>query len=175
MRRTIVLGALLVIGVAWILPNRITEMGLPAAQARAAQKGLIAPEIQVPRLGGGELSLREMEGQIIVLNFWATWCPPCRAEMPALERVYEERSAEGLVVIGINQMEPEAQVQAFVEEFGLTFPIGLDLDGSVSQAYRARALPMTYFIDRQGTIRDIVVGGPMSEALLRSKIDELMK
>lgn len=127
-------------------------------------------------MGGGTLELSELRGQVVMINFWASWCPPCREEMPAIQRVYEEFKDQGLVVVGINTtyQDHERDAIAFVEEFMLTFPIVMDWDGAVSDRYQLRGLPSTYFIDRQGVIGSVVVGGPMSEALIRSTVENLI-
>ncbi len=164
-----------VLGLIWVQMNRVSPSDVAtAAPLQEARVGFLAPDFTLDGLDGQPISLRDLRGQAIVLNFWATWCPPCREEMPALERVYQARRQDGVVVLGVNQMEAKAQVQRFLDERGITFPIALDTDGEVGRAYRVRALPTTYFIDRHGVIRDMVIGGPMSEALLRSKIAALL-
>jgi len=127
-------------------------------------------------LGGGQITLSELRGQPVVLNLWATWCGPCREEMPTIEKVYRDYKDLGLVVIGLNltSQDSEQAVAAFVQELGLTFPIALDRDGSVSNRYQLLGLPTTFFIDREGVIRSVVVGGPMSEALIQSRVENLL-
>ncbi len=97
--------------------------------------------------------------------------------MPAIESVYQEYKNEGLEVLAVNTtyQDQEAEVTAFVQQYGLTFPILLDKTGAVSNRYQLRGLPSTYFVDRKGVIRSVVVGGPMSEALIRSKILDLLE
>jgi thiol-disulfide isomerase/thioredoxin len=112
-----------------------------------------------------------------MINLWASWCPPCRAEMPAIEKVYQAYKDRGLVVLAVNTtfQDNEADAAAFVREFGLTFLIPLDRDGSVSKRYQLRGLPSTFFVDRNGIIRSVVIGGPMSEALIQSNVEGLLK
>ena len=97
--------------------------------------------------------------------------------MPAIEKVYRDYKDLGLVVLGVNttNQDSEANAAAFVREYGLTFPIPLDRDGSVSVRYALRGLPTTFFIDRMGIIRSVIVGGPMSEAVIRTNIEDLLK
>jgi thiol-disulfide isomerase/thioredoxin len=123
------------------------------------------------------VQLSELRGQPVMINLWASWCPPCRAEMPAIEKVYQAYKDRGLVVLAVNTtfQDNEADAAAFVREFGLTFLIPLDRDGSVSKRYQLRGLPSTFFVDRNGIIRSVVIGGPMSEALIQSKVEELLK
>ncbi len=112
-----------------------------------------APDFTLPALGGGTIRLAELKGQVVMLNFWATWCPPCRAEMPAMERLYREYASRGFAIVAIDYREGPDLVQPFVEELGLTFPIALDRDGKVTDAkYPTGGLPTTYILDRQGRV-----------------------
>jgi len=113
----------------------------------------------------------------VLVNLWATWCPPCRAEMPAIERMYEEYKDQGFVVLAVNmtyQDDPFA-VAPFIAEYGLTFPILLEETGDVAAAYQLRSLPTSLFIGRDGIIQEVIVGGPMSEALLRTRVEQILK
>lgn len=143
----------------------------------APQVGFKAPEFTLNTPDGETYSLSEMYGQAILVNLWATWCPPCRAEMPAIERMYQEYKDQGFVVLAINmtyQDDPFAIVP-FAKEYGLTFPILLEETGDTASAYQLRSLPTSYFVDRDGTISEVVIGGPMSEALLRTRIEQILK
>ncbi|RME05823.1 MAG: TlpA family protein disulfide reductase [Anaerolineae bacterium] len=166
------------LGGAWTLLSRVstaeTTNGAPPPSPR---EGFSAPDFTLELLGGGEMSLSELRGQAVMINLWASWCPPCRAEMPAIERVYQDLKDEGLVVLAVNTtfQDSEAAAVEFVAEFGLTFPVLLDRTGAVSNRYQLRGLPSTYFVDREGVIRAVVVGGPMSEGLIRSKVQELLQ
>lgn len=163
-------------GALWIWYSSFT-FPLPGTAGTASpNEGFAAPDFTLAALDGGEISLSELRGQVVVLNLWASWCLPCRAEMPAMEAVYQARRDEGLVILAVNStvQDNEAEAAAFVEELGLTFPILLDREGTVSQRYRLQALPTTFFIDRQGVIREVVPGGPMAESLIESKIGELL-
>ncbi len=128
-----------------------------AEQARAQQGGT-AVNFELDTLDGGSVALANYEGDVIVMNFWATWCPPCRAEMPGLNRFYEAHRAEGLVVLGINAQESAETVRPFIEDNGFTFPILLDLQGRVAQQYTTRSFPTTFIIDREGTIQHVQTG-----------------
>ena len=103
-------------------------------------------------LGGDEQALADYRGKIVFLNFWATWCPPCRDEMPSMQVLYDELSDEGLEIVAVNVLEAEDTVSAFVEENGFTYPIMLDSDGHVSLRYSVRAYPTSYIIDRAGNV-----------------------
>ncbi|MBU4225323.1 MAG: TlpA family protein disulfide reductase [Chloroflexi bacterium] len=167
----------LILGVLWTYISRVpatftTLSGTPPSP----KEGFSAPDFTLDLLGGGQITLSELRGQPVVLNLWATWCGPCREEMPTIEKVYRDYKDLGLVVIGLNltSQDSEQAVAAFVQELGLTFPIALDRDGSVSNRYQLLGLPTTFFIDREGVIRSVVVGGPMSEALIQSRVENLL-
>lgn len=178
-RRWMTLSAIiLALGTWWTFLSRVppaaTTGGAPPPSPR---EGFSAPDLTLDSLGGGQMTLAELRGQVVMINLWASWCPPCRAEMPAIEKVYQAYKAQGLIVLGVNTtfQDTEADAQAFVREFGLTFPILLDRDGAASRRYQLRGLPSTFFIDRRGIIRSVVIGGPMSEALIQSKVEDLLR
>ncbi len=177
-RWTTVMIAILILSVGWTFasraPSAATTGGAPPPNPR---EGFSAPDFTLDLLDGGQLRLSDLRGQSVMINLWASWCPPCRAEMPAIEKVYQAYKDRGLVVLAVNTtfQDNEAAAAAFVREFGLTFLIPLDRDGSVSQRYQLRGLPSTFFVDRNGIIRSVVIGGPMSEALIQSKVEELLK
>jgi cytochrome c biogenesis protein CcmG/thiol:disulfide interchange protein DsbE len=177
-RRFRILSVLvLIIGIAWTTFSRVSPQAASAnSQASSPREGYLAPDFTLDLLGGGQVTLSSLRGQVVMVNLWASWCPPCRFEMPAIEKVYRSYKDLGLVVLGVNTIfqDSEAGAAAFVSQYGLTFSIPLDRDGSVSTRYALRALPTTFFIDREGVIRSVVVGGPMSEALIQSKVEELL-
>ena len=169
---------LLIGGLIWINAARVrdsAQLGLPGQRPPSPQIGFPAPDFALSDLAGQTVRLADLRGQPLVLNFWATWCPPCRAEMPALQSIALSTASRGVRVVGINQAEDAAQVTGFMQTLGLDFPVLLDRDAAVSQLYRVRSLPTTFFVDRDGVIREIVIGGPMSQALLASKIESLLK
>ena len=118
-----------------------------------------APDFTVPRLGSGSVTLKELRGSVIFLNFWATWCPPCKEEMPSMERLYKRYKHRDftIVAISIDSGDPQA-VATFVEKLGLTFPIGLDPKLEVANRYTVRALPSSFLIDRQGNTVAVALG-----------------
>lgn len=172
---TALMVAVLLLGGAWTWRGREPHAKVDGIDGSAPQAGFTAPDFALELLDGETVTLSELQGQVVVINLWATWCPPCRAEMPALERVWNEYRDEGLVILAVNQREAPSRVRAFVEESGLTFPVLLDLDGAVGARYRLRAYPTTFFLGRDGVIRDLVLGGPMSEALVASKVSGLLE
>lgn len=143
----------------------------------APRQGFLAPDFSVETADGGYSSIQDYRGSVVILNLWASWCPPCRAEMPALQSIHDTYQAKGVIVVGVN-MTYQDNVSAaisFTEEYGITFPILLDRTGLVGNLYHMRALPTTFLIDRQGVIQEVVVGGPLSEITLQSMIQELLE
>lgn len=170
------MALLALFGVAWTALSRVDraaqEGGTPPEVL--PRKGYLAPDWALESLNGQRLTLSGLRGQVVILNFWATWCPPCRSEMPAIEQVYRTYHDQGLTVIAINVQEAQEQIQAFVEEMGLTFPVLADRDGSVSTRYRVTSLPTTFVVDRAGVIREVTVGGPLSRAYIASAVAPLL-
>ncbi len=164
----------LVLAVAWAVYTATPAEELYRGRLPAPQAGFPAPDFELPTLDGGTARLSDLRGKGVILNFWATWCPPCRFEMPALQRVYQENQ-DRIVVVGLNLTASDDinAVRAFIQEMGLTFPIWLDVEGEVADMYNLVALPTTFFIDAQGTICEVVLGGPMAEALLRTRVERL--
>jgi peroxiredoxin len=133
----------------------------------------LAPELDLAALDGERVLLGDLRGRPVLINFWATWCGPCRVEMPHLQEAFETYADQGLLVLGVNQIESPPGVAAFVDDAGLTFPILMDSDGDVSQVWRVRGLPTSFFIDRQGIIRDVFIG-PMTVGLIKSKLELIL-
>lgn len=116
--------------------------------------GTRAPDFALAYPNGSRSTLADLRGQPVVVNFWASWCAPCRAEMPELVEAYEQYKDQGLVVIGVNEQESEDKALQFMDEFGITFPVVLDSRGDLASLFTARGLPTTYFIDRDGNIAE---------------------
>jgi len=175
-RWLLVMAAALVFGGLWIRQSAVPAAAVSGGRIPSPRQGFLAPELALPALEGADVDLADLRGQVVIVNFWASWCPPCRAEMPALERTYLAHAAEGLVVVAVNATNQDSQpaAAAFVEDMGLTFPIALDLTGEAGRRYQVRALPTTFFVDRQGVIQQVIIGGPMSEATLRSTVQSLL-
>jgi thiol-disulfide isomerase/thioredoxin len=160
----------LVAGAAWTVASRV-----PGAQALRGVLARATPDISLSTLDGGTFRLAAQRGKPVIVNFWATWCLPCRAELPAFEQVHKSHRDDGLVIVGVDVAEPSDVVAKYVAEMGLTFPIAIDEDGEVSELYRVQGLPTTIFVGRDGTIRDVIIGGPLSKAAIESKVADLMK
>jgi peroxiredoxin len=170
------MALLLVLGVAWIALSRVRDGGAAERDGSSSlpQKGFVAPDFTLEMLDGSEMTLSDLRGQVVLVNFWATWCPPCRAEMPAIQEVYEQYHDQDFIVLAVDIVEGDARVTTFADQLELTFPILMDRDGDVSERYRISSIPTTFFVDRSGVIQDIVIGGPMSRALIESKVTALL-
>jgi cytochrome c biogenesis protein CcmG/thiol:disulfide interchange protein DsbE len=164
------------LGTAWIVLSRAADNVTVSQDDRPPlpEKGFAAPDFTLEMLDGREMTLSNLRGQVILVNFWATWCPPCRKEMPAIQEVYDRYRDQGFVVLAVDLGDGDDQVRRFIEQMELTFPILMDRDRDVSRHYRILSIPTTYFVDRSGVIQDIVIGGPMPRALIESKVTALL-
>lgn len=119
-----------------------------------------APDFTVYGLNGDTLTLVDLRGKVVFLNFWATWCPPCRREMPSMEKLWRALSdLEGFTIVAVDVKENRQKVQRFVRSQGYTFPIFLDPRGNVARSYRVRGIPTTFIIDPEGKVIGGFVGG----------------
>lgn len=139
-----------------------------------------AIDFTLPDLKGRKVRLKDLRGQVIFLNFWATWCVPCRAEMPAMEKLYREFKDKGLIILALNYREGPEQIKPFVDELQLTFPILLDRDGKVSDRYKVFGLPTSHLLGRRGEVLGTAVGprdwaSEEAKALIRSLLQPLTK
>jgi peroxiredoxin len=130
-------------------------------QLTALSEPVPAPGFTLEDMDGKIFSLKDYRGKVVLLNFWATWCPPCRREMPSIERLHQYFKNKDFVVLAVNQMESGDQVFTFTGDLGvdLTFPILFDKDSSVARAYAVQGLPTTYVIDKKGKVRFRAIGG----------------
>jgi cytochrome c biogenesis protein CcmG, thiol:disulfide interchange protein DsbE len=166
---------ILATGAAWIFISAAAPGTTSGGRIPAPQVGFLAPEISLPTAEGGSVSLSELRGKPVLVNFWASWCPPCRSEMPAMQQLYRELRDQGVVILAVNaaNQDDRAAAQEFTRSLGLDFPIVFDLGGQAAGSYAVRSLPSSYFIDPDGVIREIVIGG-MSEASLRIRLRKLL-
>ena len=164
-------------GLAWIFFSADKTGSSTTGQIPAPQKGFLAPDFELKTPGGDSIKLSDLRGQAVLVNLWATWCPPCRAEMQTIETVYNEYKDQGFTVLAVNMTYQDAplEIMPFVDSQGLTYPILLDETGDMANAYQLKSLPSSYFIDREGIIDEVVIGGPMAEALLRTRVEEILK
>ncbi|HEY8820303.1 MAG TPA: TlpA disulfide reductase family protein [Dehalococcoidia bacterium] len=153
--------------VAFAVPaNHSTLASVPAPKI-----GALAPDFTLPGLDGTPVRLSDLRGKTVLINFWATWCGPCRKEFPELVKLVQQQGDRGLVVLAVDVSESRDDVARFAQEFGATFPIVLDSDSSVVQSYRLIGLPTSLFVDRDGILRAQQLG-PLSEASLTAKLGQ---
>lgn len=133
-------GLLGLLGFAWV-----------QRQAPPLEAGL-APQFEITTFDGQTLRLADLKGKPVVVNFWASWCVPCRDEAPALEAVWQKYKDQGLVVIGVDYVDTEPEAKAFMQEFGITYPTGPDVGTVISSKYKITGVPETYLITREGKL-----------------------
>ena len=151
MRKAITIGilSLLAIGAIYITACRSNNVG----------ERVRAPDFTLPDLEGNEISLRDFKGKVIFLHFWATWCPPCRNEMPSVEVLYQKLKDKDFELLAVSlDRQGSSAVEPFIRDYGLTFPILLDLEGKVARTYKVRGIPSTFIVDKEGLIAERVVG-----------------
>lgn len=129
---------------------------LAEGQKSGIKIGQLAPDFELTSLKGEPVKLSDFRGKKVVLNFWATWCPPCRDEMPQMQRFYSQYKDQNVVILSVDATHTEASkypVQAFIDHWGVTFPVVLDTAGDVGKTYQVAAYPATYILDEQGVVR----------------------
>jgi len=150
----ILLSLLLLWAAGVLAADKATEQTLPPVA-----KPFPAPAFTLTGEDGKTHRLSDYRGHVVVLNFWATWCPPCRYEMPAMERAYQKLQGDGIVLLAVNVGEDEDTVFAFTGQYPVTFPLLLDRDGTVVKQYPVIGLPTTFIIDPQGRVTHRAIGG----------------
>ncbi len=152
-----------------------------------ATVGETAPEFELPTLSGDTLSSEDLKGHPVVVNFWASWCLPCREEAPLLERTWRQYRDEGVIFLGVNIKDAESDAKAFVEEFDITYPMVRDLDQELTRAFGVRGLPETFFVDHEwrfvgtesgaerGQQQGTVILGAITEGQLLTNVDILVR
>lgn len=137
--------------------------------------GKIAPDFELVTLKGESVKLSDYKGKKVILNFWATWCPPCKAEMPHMQKFYEENKEDGIDILAVNLTDMDngkKSIESFVKDYELTFEIPLDQKGVIGRQYQAFTIPTSYMIDTKGVISNKIVG-PMDEEMMKSLTDEM--
>ncbi len=151
-------------------------MGLALPSSAAVPVASSAPDFTLRSLNGANTRLQELRGRVVMVNFWATWCGPCKQEMPQLNRLHEKYSRSGFVLLGVNVDEDPHNAAAVAAKLGITFPVLLDTDKKVSDRYDLQAMPSTYLIDRDGKVRYLHRGYVSGfEDTYEQQIRELLK
>lgn len=167
---------ILLLGLVWIWFSRVKPGDDAIILLSAPQVGFNAPDFSLKTMTGETIGISDFSGQPVIINFWASWCPPCRAEMPAFQAVYDEyKDRVSILAINASDLDTLIAAQSLVSQFALTFPILLDSTGSVQQQYEITSLPTTFFVGSDGKIFQIEIGGPLTEAGLRTRIDKMFE
>ena len=154
---------LIIVAVFYILDDTPPQSDLSTVPVKV---NFAAPELTLTDSQGAKHSLADYHGQVVLVNLWATWCPPCKAEMPALQSFYNKHIKDGFTIVAVNDGDPTSDVLQFLKDYQLTFPVWLDPTYiATEQAFRTPNLPSSYVIDRNGTVRLMWVGGISSRML----------
>ena len=146
--------------------------GLKKVQAGPVSSGM-APDFSLTSFEGGTLKLSELRGQVVIINFWASWCPPCREEAAYLEQTWRKYEGKGVVFIGVDWVDTDKEALAYMDEFDLTYFNGPDIGTRIAQAYNIQGVPETFYVAKNGEVRGVHIG-PLKSPELDDKIDELL-
>ncbi|GIV83420.1 MAG: membrane protein [Candidatus Roseilinea sp.] len=169
----ILLGIVAIAGVFAIALNLVSQQG-----ARP-KPGAPAPDFTLALYPGyraglpEQIRLSDLRGQVVVMNFWASWCVECYKEADALEAVYRKYKDRGVIFLGIDYLDTEAPALAYLKQHDVTYPNGLDVQQRIARAYRITGVPETFFIDRNGVVREVIIA-PLTEAQLIAKVEALL-
>lgn len=164
-----VILALLLLAGGYAIGNSLFSSGV------ALKAGDKVPDFRLADLNNDVHDWSAYQGKPVIINFWGTFCPPCRDEMPDLQKQYDKWKDQGLVLLGINLSENKLTVQRFVDEVGTDFPILLDRDKMVEKRFGLKQYPTTFFVGANGKIVDVIIGGPLSEQIIESRIKRLLQ
>jgi len=133
----------------------------------------MAPDFTLTAFDGRTVTLSQLRGQVVIVNFWASWCPPCREEAAYLERTWRKYEGKGVVFIGVDWVDTQKEALAYIKEFDITYLNGPDIGTRIAQAYRIQGVPETFYVDKTGRLRGVKIG-PLSAPELDNRIDELL-
>lgn len=162
---TVILAIVLALGILFA--------GCGGETPKSPQVGEPAPNFQFQGAGEQSISLSDLQGSPVLLNFWASWCGPCASEMPYLQQIWDEWQGEGLVLLAINSSESSSAVDAFMQSEGFSFPVLLDSNGVLAKQYNVMYIPASFFIDSKGIVQHIEVGAFQSKAEIESILNQL--
>jgi cytochrome c biogenesis protein CcmG/thiol:disulfide interchange protein DsbE len=179
-RRAIVIFGIAIIAVLGLVG--LFGWGLIQRNAPPLATGL-PPDFTLTTFDGQTIKLSDLKGKVVIINFWASWCVPCRDEAPFLERAWQTYKDRGVVILGIDYLDTDAEAKKFMQEFGITYPNGADLGSRISQAYRITGVPETYFVTKDGRLFEGTdeAGrpngnwiGPLTEEVLTRRIEQML-
>lgn len=171
LKKSIFVVALLAIGLSACSAGGSAERAVPDLEVAPVENAL-APDFKLTDMAGNVVQLSDYRGKVVLVNFWATWCPPCVMEMPTIQDRYAKYGGNKFAVLAVDVDETELPVQAFIARNGLSFPVVIDEGAEIYQLYQVRGLPSSYLIDEQGVIRSIHIG-VMTEAQIDGYLTEL--
>lgn len=174
-RRILVITVVtIVVGFLTLLAIGLTRQAPKTGESGVYRVNKPAIDFTLPLFTGGEITLSKLKGQPVIINFWASWCIPCRAEAKLLEDTWRSYKDKGVVFIGVDIQDKEAEAKAFIKEFNITYPNGPDNGGKITIDYGVSGIPVTFFVNRDGMIIDRFVGA-ISERYLITRIEEMRK
>jgi thiol-disulfide isomerase/thioredoxin len=148
---------------------------LEAGDAAQGLVGKAAPNFTLKQLGGKDVTLKDLKGQVVVLDFWATWCGPCVKGLPHVDAIYKDKKDKGMKAFAVNMQEDPAEVQKFIAEKKLSLPVLLETKGDVAAKYKVEAIPETVVIGKDGTVKKVFVGiGPDTEQQLHQAVEDAL-
>jgi cytochrome c biogenesis protein CcmG/thiol:disulfide interchange protein DsbE len=150
----------------------VLAWGLKKVQAGPVSSGM-APDFSLTSFDGRTLTLSELRGQVVIINFWASWCPPCREEAAYLEQTWRKYKDKGVIFVGVDWVDTEKEALAYMKEFDLTYFNGPDIGTRIAQAYNIQGVPETFYVAKNGELRGVHIG-PLKSPELDDKIDELL-
>ena len=146
-----------------------------ADRPKPLELGQVAPTFTLPDLAGEQVSLDEARGKVIFVMFWASWCHPCMKEMPEVQATFEHYKSQGFQVVAVNFGESTATAQATADRFGLTFPVLMDRRGNVAAEYRVLGLPLSFFVDSEGIVRERIFGLTMTKEEIGKRVKHYLQ
>jgi peroxiredoxin len=157
-----------------ILTSGLLITGCSAGSEPTATVGKAAPDFELQNLDGQSISLSDLKGKPVLINFWATWCGPCVSEMPYLQEIHDEWSGKGLVVLAINIGDSSSEAEQFLQNHNLSLPVLLDTGKVVAQRYNIRGIPTTFFIDKDGIIQEKIIGAFPNKEAIENRLSKIM-
>ncbi len=176
MKRAMFLGTIVLVVLAVVMVSWKTGSAAKNQVKTAPQIGYIAPDFTLTDINGKKVTLSEVYSgnKVTVLNFWATWCPPCRAEIPELSKLYQKYRSQKLALLAVDLQEASGNVKNFAADNGMKFSVLLDGTGEVGGVYQVYSIPSTFILDRNGRIRDVIIGSTNLKTL-EVKIQPLLR